>query len=309
MIIDIPATTTGAVAKKLIKLREEGGAVALGRVLTLIILADEGCANTAIDAANVASREHPCRIIVLITTPTTSGSLDAEIRVGGDAGASEVILLRGSRSMLEHADTLIMPLLLPDAPIVAWWPGTPPDKPSTDPIGAMAHRRITDCCDLDDPQSSLARLRSAYEPGDTDLAWTRTTLWRSLIAATLDLPPFEPVRSARVTGNPAHPSVDLIAAWLARQLRCPVEVERVEGAQAVTRVELTRRSGVIALSRPEGKVAVLSQPGQPDHEIPLPVRRLDECVSEELRRLDPDEFYGEVLERGLPKISTARASA
>lgn len=310
MIIDLPATTTSAVAKRLIKLREEGGAVALGRVLTLIVLAEEQCTDTAIDAANVASQEHPCRIIVLVTTPRDDGNaLDAQIRVGGDAGASEVILLRGTQEMVDHSDTLIMPLLLPDAPIVAWWPGQPPANPSTHPVGAMAHRRITDTCDVPDPQAALATLREVYQPGDTDLAWTRATLWRGLLAATLDQPPFENVRRARVVGNALHPSVDLIAAWLARQLRCPVDVERVDGAQAVTEVVLSRRSGDIVLARPEGKVALLSQPGQPDHHIALPVRRLEECIAEELRRLDPDDVYGDVLVRGLPKITVEPAEA
>ena len=34
MIIDLPSTTTGAVGRKLVDLRDTGGAIALGRVLT-----------------------------------------------------------------------------------------------------------------------------------------------------------------------------------------------------------------------------------------------------------------------------------
>ena len=37
MIVDLPDTTTSALSKALVKIREEGGAVALGRVLTLVI--------------------------------------------------------------------------------------------------------------------------------------------------------------------------------------------------------------------------------------------------------------------------------
>ena len=93
MIIDLPDTTTSQVAKQLVKVREDGGAVALGRVLTLLIVAHNGVAEQAIDAANDASREHPMRVIVLITGEGSS-HLDAQIRVGGDAGASEVVVLR-----------------------------------------------------------------------------------------------------------------------------------------------------------------------------------------------------------------------
>jgi glucose-6-phosphate dehydrogenase assembly protein OpcA len=40
--------------------------LALGRVLTLVIVTDDGSSiEGAIEAANSASREHPCRVIVL----------------------------------------------------------------------------------------------------------------------------------------------------------------------------------------------------------------------------------------------------
>ncbi|MBD9699892.1 glucose-6-phosphate dehydrogenase assembly protein OpcA [Flavimobilis sp. GY10621] len=303
MIIDLPATTTTAVAKKLIKLRQEGGAVTLGRVLTLVIVTDTSSTTEAIDAANVASREHPCRIIVLATGSTEKG-IDAEIRIGGDAGASEVIILTAPAEALVHADTLVMPLLLPDAPIVAWWPREAPANPGADVIGAMAHRRITDSYRSADPRASIRRLAEAYRPGDTDLAWTRTTIWRGLLASTLDQPPFEPVLRATVAGQDDHSSLDLLAAWLGEELDCEVDVVRTPGAQAVTSVTLTRASGDITLARPSGKVAILSQPQQPDHRIALPVRQLHECIAEELRRLDEDEMYGEVLTQGLRRVAS-----
>lgn len=305
MIIDLPQTTTSAVAKRLIKLRQEGGAVALGRVLTLLIITDAQDADEAIDAANDASREHPCRIIVLAaTTGTSENTLDAQIRLGGDAGASEVIVLQGPASTMRHADTLIMPLLLPDAPIVAWWPHEAPENPAKDIVGAMASRRITDSYSSSDPRGTLRRLAETYTPGDTDLAWTRSTIWRGLIAAALDQPPFESVDQVLVEGDPEHSSVDLLAGWLAHALDTRVQIVRTPGAQAVTRIRLERASGTITLSRPSGKVAVLAQTAQPDHRIALPVRQLHECIAEELRRLDPDEMYGEVLTQGLARIDS-----
>ena len=48
-----------------------------------------------IAAANAASFEHPCRVIVVARgAKRASPRLDAQIRVGGDAGASEVVVLR-----------------------------------------------------------------------------------------------------------------------------------------------------------------------------------------------------------------------
>lgn len=303
MIINLPKTTTRDINKRLVQERDEGGAVALGRVLTLIIDAGSHDPETAIAAANDASHEHPCRVIVLTEAGSrTDSALDAQLRLGGDAGASEVIVLSHSPAQGLHPDTLVLPLLLPDAPIVAWWPYSAPENPSQHPIGKLARRRITDSTECIRPTETLHRLSGHYHDGDTDLAWTRTTLWRGLIAATLDQPPFEPVQRAIVSGESTHPSVDLIAAWLGLSLDCPVHIERQADAPAITQVRLERESGPIVLDRPDGKIAALSQAGQPEHHIALPIRSLPECLAEELRRLDADEVYGEVLRTGLKQV-------
>lgn len=305
MIHDMPDTTTSAVAKALLRLRDEGGAVALGRVLTLLVEVGADHLEDAVGVANAASREHPCRVLVLAEDARCEHArVDAQIRVGGDAGASEVVVLRASREMLDHADTLVMPLLLPDAPIVVWWPDAMPEVPAEHPLGRMAQRRITDSVSCADPRAALDRLRVGYAAGDTDLAWTRLTVWRGLLAAALDQPPHEPVRRAAVHGAGRHPSVWLLAAWLAEALDCPVDVVQLEDAQAVTRVELDRPSGPVVIDRPDGRTATLLQPGQPERRVSMPLRQLTECVAEDLRRLDPDEVFGEVL-TGLERITAA----
>ncbi|MER1997770.1 MAG: glucose-6-phosphate dehydrogenase assembly protein OpcA, partial [Arthrobacter sp.] len=96
MIVDLPDTTTSKVSKKIVAMRDKGGVIALGRVLTLVIVTEPDYVEEAIEAANDASREHPCRVIVLAAGSAEEPSrLDAQIRVGGDAGASDVILLYG----------------------------------------------------------------------------------------------------------------------------------------------------------------------------------------------------------------------
>lgn len=68
MIIDLPDTTASHVSKTLVRIRDEAGAVALGRVLTLLITSEIGEEEEVIVAANEASREHPMRIIVVSST-------------------------------------------------------------------------------------------------------------------------------------------------------------------------------------------------------------------------------------------------
>ncbi|WP_016698145.1 glucose-6-phosphate dehydrogenase assembly protein OpcA [Actinoalloteichus spitiensis] len=309
MIIDLPSTTTSQVNKKLVEIRETGGAVALGRVLTLAIITDDGSqAEQAIEAANDASREHPCRVIVLARGARKAAArLDAQIRVGGDAGASEVVVLRMYGPLADEGASCLVPLLLPDAPVVAWWPLEAPKVPAEDPIGKLAHRRITDAKSERNPVRSLEQRRSSYRGGDTDLAWTRLTSWRAYLAAALDLPPHEPVTRATVTGNADSPSTQLLAGWLASCLDISVRRVRTSSGQGIVSVVLERRSGLIELVRPDGQVATLTQPGQPDRTIALPRRSVRDCLIEELRRLDPDEVYEDTLE-ALPKVVAARGS-
>jgi glucose-6-phosphate dehydrogenase assembly protein OpcA len=310
VIIDLPSTTTAQVNSKLVEVRETGGAVALGRVLTLVIVTDDSAkTEDAIQAANEASREHPCRVIVLARGARKAAArLDAQIRVGGDAGASDVIVLRLYGPLADQAASCVVPLLLPDAPVVAWWPSEAPDVPAEDAIGQLATRRITDSAAEKNPIKALEQRRKSYVGGDTDLAWTRLTNWRAQLAAALDLPPYEKVTAAAVVGEADSPSSELLAGWFASRLNVPVSRAKATSGEGIVQVTLTRRSGAVDLLRPDGKTGTLTQPGQPDRRIALQRRSVKECLAEELRRLDPDEIYEAAL-MAVPKVTKARATA
>ena len=301
VIVDLPNTNISKVSKELVRIREQGGAVALGRVLTLIIDTDFDGLESAIQAANDASREHPCRIIVLADDSSQSeqdSRLDAQIRVGGDAGASEVIVLRAYGGAATHPASLVTGLLLPDAPVVAWWPSEAPIDVSDSPIGRIATRRITDAASQPDPHAFLRGLAKTYTPGDSDFAWTRLTLWRGQLAAILDQPPYDAVLGVEVTGAVNCPSTALLCAWLEMQLKVVVVrnyTEPRDDLAGVRSVKLLRASGDIEVVRNVPDVAILIQPTQPTREISLPRRSLRDCLSEDLRRLDPDVLFGRVL--------------
>ena len=312
MIVDLPSTTTGAVAARLVRLRAETGSMALSRVLTLIVVVDDEEAEAALEVANAATRQHPSRILVVVTgTKRGSARLDGQIRVGGDAGASEVVILRLFGPLASHGRAVVTPLLLADSPIVAWWPSGGPPKPSDDPIGVMAQRRVTDAArSTSSHRTVLRRLAEGYVDGDTDLAWSRVTLWRGLLAAALEQPPYEQVTSATVVAAQDSPSGELLAGWLAAKLRCPVSLARSRNRSGIISVRLERASGTIDLVRPhDGNTATLTQPGQPVRTIALAHRSDAECLSDELRRLDPDEVYEEALTVGLVKVTLSRLSA
>jgi glucose-6-phosphate dehydrogenase assembly protein OpcA len=312
VIVDLPGTTTVDVVNRLVRLRSDIGAMALSRVLTLVVVVDASESEEAIQTANDASRQHPCRIVVVVAgTRRGSARLDAQIRVGGDAGASEVVVLRLFGPLSAHGRAVVTPLLLADSPIVAWWPTKGPKRPATDPIGAMAQRRVTDSARAGGtPRAVLHALAASYTDGDTDLAWSRVTLWRGLLAAALDQPPYEPVTAATVVAAPDSPSGELLAGWLAASLKCPVALTRSRNRSGIISVRMERPSGNVDLVRPhDGNTATLSQPGQPVRTIALAHRSDAECLSDELRRLDPDEVYEAALTTGLSQVTVTRHTA
>lgn len=304
MIVDLPSTTTTQVSKRLVQLRNDVGAMAMGRVLTLIILVDEDGADAAVQAANDATRQHPARILVLARGNRRGADrLDAQIRVGGDAGASEIVVLRLYGRLADHGHSVATPLLLPDSPIVAWWPRDPPADVADTPIGVLAHRRITDAAACARPGTELRRRARHYRPGDTDLSWTRITRWRGVLAAALDQPPYEELQGAAVTGEPDHPAADLLAGWLGWALDVPVARVHSGAGTGLVSVRLRRASGPVDLVLGEKDLATLSVPGQPVRQVPLVTHGLAEYLALELRRLDADEIYAAALTEGLGRLT------
>ncbi len=303
MIVDLPDTTTNDINKRIISLREEGGAITLGRVLSLVVAPDtETILEGAIEAAVASSREHPCRIIVVVPVDRLASEprLDGQLRVGGDAGAGEVVVLRTHGPLAGHASSVVLPFLLPDTPVVAWWPGSAPSVPAQDPLGRLAIRRITDATASEDPLATLRSRLEGYTRGDTDLSWSRITYWRALLASALDQPPYETVTGAVVSGLKNEPALDILAGWLASRIDGTVRREVGD-----LKVELQQPSQTVTLSRPQtGTTATLSRTGRPDALLPLARRETRECLAEDLRRLDADEIYYEAL-LGIDKVQYA----
>ncbi len=179
------------------------------------------------------------RIVTLIPRPGRHETrLDAEISVGGDDGPGEVAVLRLRGLLAEHANSVAVPLLLSDTPVVAYWPESAPDIPADDPIGRHAQRRITDSAAADDvgrelagPQGRLPTRR--HRPG-------------------LD-PPHPVALGARLRARPATGSSrceatrqcrggqrqrrSCLATWLQRSLQVPVDLI-VSAGPGITEVRL-----------------------------------------------------------------------
>ncbi|MFE1776856.1 glucose-6-phosphate dehydrogenase assembly protein OpcA [Streptomyces sp. NPDC059008] len=309
MKIDLTETTASKINKALVEGRRAVGTPAIGMVLTLVIVTDEENAYDALKAANEASREHPSRTLVVIKRVSRSprdrakARLDAEVRVGTDAGTGETVILRLYGEAIDHAQSVVLPLLLPDAPVVVWWAVNAPLDPAKDPLGALAQRRVTDAYAAEQPVRELTARAETYTPGDTDLSWTRITPWRSMLAAALDQAPCT-VTSAEVEGEEFNPSCELLAMWLASRLNVPV-TRKVSAGPGLTAVRMESSAGSIVLDRPDGSLATLSMRNQPDRAVALKRRETSELLAEELRRLDPDDIYAGALKFGVDRLGDA----
>jgi glucose-6-phosphate dehydrogenase assembly protein OpcA len=294
-------TTGSEVISALHAERRVAGAVTSGLALSLVVVVDEKRVREAEEAAMTAAAAHPFRLLIVVRRSLQADSrLDAEVSVGGRLGPTEAVIMRMYGRLTLHAESVVLPLLAPDAPVVTWWHGPPPDEIATDPLGVIAGRRLTDCAQAPDPIAALRQRAQDYAPGDTDLGWTRTTPWRALLASACDATTATP-KAARVEGEPDAPSAELLAGWL--RSRLGVDVARdssdVPGGINAASIHLGREDGSdlhFEISRPDGRMARLTRSGEPDRNLPLPRRALGDLLAEELRRMDADEIYADALQ-------------
>lgn len=303
MIHYLTDTTTTDIAREL-NLAQEHYTLTTGRVLTLIIVASVSDDVEAIlRASRDASHEHPARVLILLTADSSDETyLDAELRVGGEAGASEIVVMTLNGAMAHHPSAIVTPLLLPDTPIVAWWPNVHPDQPATDPIGQIAQRRITSAAEL----SALAH---NYAPGDSDTAWSAITAWRGIVASALDRYPDQRVVKVSITGD-GGPEHAIAAGWIADALGVEVSSKVDDSAHTNARADISVLAEQFAvaelilfmddgeqvrIARADNHTVSVEIPGAARSLVALNVRSWAERLSEELRHLDADEIYARSL--------------
>jgi glucose-6-phosphate dehydrogenase assembly protein OpcA len=294
-------TTGTAVVKALAAERRTGGAVTSGLALTLVVVVDERGVAEAEAAATTAASRHPCRLLVVIRRQIDAPvpRLDAEVLIGGRLGPGEAVVMRMYGRLGLHAESVTLPLLAPDAPVVTWWHGEPPDRIAHDPLGVFAERRITDVARAADPVAALSQRAEDYAAGDTDLSWTRTTTWRALLASAFDTVRATATRAV-VHGRSDNPAALLFAGWLSARLGLQVPVEPPmgsrDGAGGTSGITVDfDDGGSLSAVRGDGHHVRLHREGQGDSVIAVPERPLGDLLAEELRRLDADQPYADAL--------------
>ena len=294
-------TKGSEVVKKLAAERRSAGGVASGLALTVVAIVDDARVRQVEEAATVAASAHPIRLLLISRGPVPGADtatvnvpdrLDAEIVVGGRLGPCEAVIMRMHGRLTHHAESVVIPLLAPDVPVVTWWHGPPPQRLAFDPLGVLAERRITDISQCADPATALLQRAVDFAPGDTDLAWTRLTAWRSLIAGAFDTGGAEIIEIG-VTGSAHDPHTALLRGWLTSRLGLTT---RLTEAPALSTVDFTLADGErISLHDKGDGTVLLARSGVCDRVLPLVRGRLGDDLAEELKRLDADQTYGAAL--------------
>lgn len=299
-------TTGTAVVSALAAERRTGGAVTSGLALTLVVVADESEVTAVESAITVAAARHPMRVLLVIRRQIDAPTprLDAEVLIGGRLGPGETVVMRMYGRLALHAESVTLPLLAPDAPVVTWWHRGAPALIAHDPLGVFADRRITDVAQEADPVAALRQRGADYYSGDTDLSWTRITAWRATLASAFDTVS-SAATSARVNGDPLDPSCLLLAGWLSYSLGFYVPVQQAAGG-GLRSVDVGFADGTTLAAVHDGSRMVLRRDNQPDTSTQFLSRDAGDLLAEELRRLDADQTYaralGAVLE--LPSLET-----
>lgn len=186
---------------------------------------------------------YPSRSIVLVrkpdepTAPITA-FISAHCQLPTSTGKKvccEQITVVGKGESVSGLWSLVLPLLVPDLPVMLWWPHEPTlDGPIFTRLVPTADRLIIDSRTFARPTQSFARLAQLSQ-GDykdtafSDLSWSRLTPWRNTLAQIFDDPKLRPFlgqiskvnidyEAPKDNAQPNFSEALLLIGWLSSQI-------------------------------------------------------------------------------------------
>jgi hypothetical protein len=178
----------------------------------------------ALNALAGMAERHPSRTILLDPQPDSGKNrIDANVTLecypipGSERDiCSEVIDLTLHGTRAKAPASIVQPLLISDLPVFLRWRGEPPwGAPELEQLVELTDRLIVDSTEWDDLPYPYRRLTELFEKtAVSDIAWARTSRWRSLLASLW--PDLADVSTIRVHGTAAQGH--LLAGWLRSRL-------------------------------------------------------------------------------------------
>ncbi len=233
--------------------------------MTLLVVAEE-----ADDAAEIGETlaalmpEHPSRAIVVRLRPAGDRELSARVfaQCWMPFGVRrqiccEQIEIVASDAGLPELVPVILPLTVPDLPVILWCRSARAFGLHAFPqLASVARKLVIDSAGFTEPRDVLNTMAGWSGQVLADLSWTRMTRWRELVSQIFEnrgvlakLPQIAELRIGYM-GDRAPVSAWYLAAWLQEGLaqggaHPQLIMEHVEGesARRVRRVELVARNG------------------------------------------------------------------
>jgi Glucose-6-phosphate dehydrogenase subunit N-terminal domain/Glucose-6-phosphate dehydrogenase subunit C-terminal domain len=220
----------------------EGAAPSLRTsVMTHLAWVPSGWEDQARAALSGMAERHPSRTMLLFPEPDSGvDRIDAGVSVeryampGIDRDVcSEVVELRLHGKRAKAPASIVEPLLISDLPVFLRWRGEPAwESQELEQLVRITDRMIVASTEWDDLPYPYTRLAQLFDrTAVSDIAWARTSRWRSLLASLW--PDIANVGSIRVHGTAAQ--AHLLAGWLRSRLGRTdivlehVDAERLEG--------------------------------------------------------------------------------
>jgi glucose-6-phosphate dehydrogenase assembly protein OpcA len=295
--------------------QEPSGGVLRACAMTLIAAIDSGAAGADADSVRqtigVLMHDHPSRAIMLI--PSEGGEIGARVfaecwmPLGGQRQiCAEGIEITADPVQSSEVARLLVPLIAPDLPAVLWCRGARAflDR-SLDPLFPLADKIIFDTGSARHAPSAIEFLRRLRKEGRgvADLAWTRLTGWREIVAHFFDdgLVDAHSVTSVRLTHGGAAPgsSVLYLERWIERALpRAQVMVEpagEAAGGEPGPRgVAFSADGADFSIQLLDGSSVEVRGGGHSALSL-LPPASVDALMREELSLLGTDPVFDRVL--------------
>jgi glucose-6-phosphate dehydrogenase assembly protein OpcA len=188
------------------------------------------------------SNTNPSRSLVLLAQEERPGDkLEARVSAqtrteSGHRVTTEEVLIHAHGQVAAHLASIVTPLLIPDLPVVLWWPGRPAfDSQLFHDLCVLADRLVVDTDDGFEPQDFRRLLevsrRDHARASIGDFNWARLIAWRHIAAQFFDMPGMLS-RLGQIQGATVFHGVDrgtaqarLLGGWIqSRMAKVGIEV-------------------------------------------------------------------------------------
>ena len=304
--------TPGAIERQLATLRGEKVGEQAGtrtHIVDLVGYAEDGAVADELGEIVARMRHHrPSRAIVASGDGAGADvTADASVfcspmQEGGSLVCCELVRLRGAASG-DSLASMVASLLLPDLPVFLLWLAPPAfDSARFGSLASLATRIVTDSTRFPATLSALPAVAVDDRLVVTDLAWTKITGWREVVASIFDDPEHrillervERVGVQYVRGSDAQ--ARLLHGWIASATDSepvadldPVDVADMRPGSLV-RVELDCGGERFVADRPTEGAAVVTAPRRAERRAALRVPPFETLVGEELEFLAHDRAF------------------